>query len=242
MTTGCTAALMWWTAAPLRMPDTLRNQKAFPQSTSQGVGLGFPLVRMVAIISLAVGVIRDLALGPYKGKETGETALFRTLLNSLAAGEILLGDRYFSSFFMLAELRQREIDGLFRMHQRRKFDFRRGRRLGTEDHVVTWTKPERPEWMDEKTYAQIPNELKVRELRVAIKQPGFRVDELVLVTTMVDAIEYTGRRSGRPVHSTMEHRSRSKIHQRRAPNGRATVQDAGDGSERDLDAMYYGTT
>jgi Transposase DDE domain len=173
------------------MPDTPRNQKAFPQSTSQGIGLGFPLVRYVAIISLATGVVRDLALGPYKGKETGETALFRTLLNRLASGEIVVGDRYFSSFFMLAELMQREIDGLFRMHQLRKFDFRRGRRLGVEDHVVTWVKPKRPEWMDEETYAQIPNEMKVRELRFTVEQPGFRVNELVLVTTMLDAMEYT---------------------------------------------------
>ena len=173
------------------MPDTLKNQQVFPQSTSQGIGLGFPVVRMVAIISLATGVVRDLALGPYKGKETGETALFRTLLDGLEAGEIVVGDRYFASFFMLAELMRRDVDGLFRMHQRRKFDFRRGRRLGSEDHVVTWTKPARPEWMDEETYAQIPNELKVRELRFKVQQPGFRVNELVLVTTMLDAKEYT---------------------------------------------------
>ena len=173
------------------MPDTPRNQRAFPQSNSQGVGLGFPLVRYVAIISLATGVARDLALGPYKGKETGETALFRTLLDRLATGEIVLGDRYFASFFMLAELMRRDVDGLFRMHQRRKFDFRRGRRLGVEDHVVTWTKPARPEWMDEETYAQIPDEMKVRELRFKVEQPGFRVNELVLVTTMLDAAEYT---------------------------------------------------
>ena len=164
---------------------------AFPQSTSQGIGLGFPVVRMVAIISLATGVVRDLAMGPYKGKETGETALFRTLLDGLEAGEIVLGDRYFASFFMLAELMRREVDGLFRMHQSRKFDFRRGRRLGSQDHVVTWTKPARPEWMDEETYAQIPDELKVRELRFKVQQPGFRVNELVLVTTMLDAEEYT---------------------------------------------------
>ena len=173
------------------MPDTARNQEAFPQSSSQGIGLGFPLVRYVAIISLATGVVRDLASGPYKGKETGETALFRTLLNGMASGEIVVGDRYFSSFFMLAELMQREIDGLFRMHQLRKFDFRRGRRLGVEDHVVIWVKPKRPEWMDEETYAQVPNEMKVRELRFKVEQPGFRVDELVLVTTMLDATEYT---------------------------------------------------
>src|SRR5512135_3382840 len=77
------------------MPDTPENQRAFPQSQSQGIGLGFPLVRMVAIISLATGVVQDLALGPYQGKETGETALFRTLWARLQPGEIVLGDRYF---------------------------------------------------------------------------------------------------------------------------------------------------
>lgn len=173
------------------MPDTARNQKAFPQSKSQGIGLGFPVVRYVAIISLATGVVRDLASGPYQGKETGETALFRTLLETLSAGEILLGDRYFASFFMLAELVGRDVDALLRMHQRRKFDFRHGQQLGIEDHVVTWTKPERPEWMDEETYARIPDTLTIRELRCKIEQPGFRVNELVLVTTMLDANEHT---------------------------------------------------
>jgi hypothetical protein len=173
------------------MPDTPRNQKVFPQSTCQGIGLGFPLVRIVVLISLATGVVRDLANGPYKGKGTGETALLRTLLHGLEAGEILLGDRYFASFFMIAELVLGNVDGLFRMHQRRKFDFRKGRILGSEDHVVTWTKPMRPEWMDERTYARIPNEMKVRELRFEVEQPGFRVNELVLVTTMLDATDYT---------------------------------------------------
>ena len=173
------------------MPDTPENQRAFPQANTQGDRAGVPAGPDVAIISLATGVVRDLALGPYKGKETGETALFRTLLDGLAAGEIVLGDRYFASFFMIAELMRRGVDGLFRMHQRRKFDFRRGRRLGVEDHVVTWTKPERPEWMDEETYAQIPDEMKVRELRFKVEQPGFRVNKLVLVTTMLDAEEYT---------------------------------------------------
>ena len=173
------------------MPDSEENQKAFPQSKAQGIGLGFPLVRMVAIIALATGVVRDLAHGPYQGKETGETALFRTLWKGLEPGEVVLGDRCFASFFGIAGLSQRGVDVLFRMHQRRKFDFRRGCRLAIEDHVVVWTKPARPEWMDEGTYAQMPDELKVRELRVSVKQPGFRVDELVLVTTMLDGEEYT---------------------------------------------------
>ena len=173
------------------MPDTVKNQRAFPQANTQKAGVGFPVARLVAVISLATGLVRDLALGPYKGKETGETALFRTLLEGFEPGEIVLGDRCFASYFMLAALLERVVDGLFRMHQRRKFDFRRGRRLGSEDHVVTWTKPVRPKWMDQETYDQIPEELRVRELRFKVQQPGFRVNELVLVTTMLDAEEYT---------------------------------------------------
>jgi hypothetical protein len=175
------------------MPDTEENQKAYPQAKTQEVGLGFPLVRIVALISLATGVVRDLALGPYQGKETGETALFRTLWEGLEVGEIVLGDRYFASFFGIAGLSRRGVDMLFRMHQRRKFDFLKGRCLGVEDHVVIWTKPERPEWMDEETYAQIPEELTVRELRVTVEQPGSRVNELVLVTTLLDGEEFTKR-------------------------------------------------
>ena len=173
------------------MPDSLANQKVYPQSKAQGIGLGFPLARLVALISLATGVVRDLALGPYQGKETGETALFRALWGNLDSGEIVLGDRVFGSYFGIAGLSERGVDGLFRMHQRRKFDFRRGRRLGVLDHVVSWSRPTRPDWMDEAAYAQIPEELKVRELRVTVDQPGFRVNELVLVTTLLDAGSYS---------------------------------------------------
>jgi hypothetical protein len=172
------------------MPDTPRNQAAFPQPNSQAEGIGFPVVRMVAIIALATGVVLDLATGPYAGKETGETALFRELWERLEPGGIVLGDRVFASFFGIAGLFERGLDGLFRMHQRRKYDFRRGRRLGVEDHVVTWTKPDRPDWMDEATYERMPAELEVRELRLKVERPGFRVDELVLVTTLVDGVRY----------------------------------------------------
>jgi hypothetical protein len=172
------------------MPDTAANQGVFPQPKAQAIGLGFPLVRMVALIALATGVVRDLATGPYQGKETGETALFRALWDRLDAGEIVLGDRCFASFFGIAGLFQRGVDGVFRMHQRRKFDFRRGRRIGLDDHVVTWTKPSCPDWMDAGTYAQMHDELEVRELRVVVEQPGFRVNELVLVTTLLDAARY----------------------------------------------------
>jgi hypothetical protein len=173
------------------MPDTPANQHAYPQSLSQKPGLGFPLARFVAIIGLATGAVLDVAIGPCKGKRTGETSLLRTLLQRMKAGSILLGDRFFASYFGIAALVQRDIDGVFRMHQRRKTDFRRGRCLGIEDHLVLWQKPARPEWMDEATYEQIPDEMTVRELRFRVEQPGYRVREIVLVTTLLDCTAYT---------------------------------------------------
>ena len=149
----------------------------------------------------------------------------------------MLGDRYFGSFFGIAGLSKRGVDVLFRMHQRRKFDFRRGRRLGVEDHIVTWTKPARPDWMDKETYERIPNELKVRELRVKVKQAGFRVDELVLVTTLFDEGQYTKEAVAdlflQRWNIELDLRSIKCVLQ----DGRTAVQDAGDGAEGDLDAF-----
>ena len=173
------------------MPDTESNQRAFPQPKTQAHGVGFPLARLVAVISLATGAVRNMAIGAYKGKGTGETALFRTLMDRLKRGDVALGDRYFASYFGIAMLVQRGVDGLFRLHQKRKVNFQRGRRLGVEDHVVEWTKPPRPAWMDKELYASIPETMLVRELRVQVEQKGFRVNELVLATTMVDDQEYS---------------------------------------------------
>lgn len=173
------------------MPDTQANQHVFPQAKTQAPGVGFPIARIVAIISLATGAVRDLAMGSYQGKQTGENSLFRTLWDGLQSGEIVVGDRHFASFFGIAPLVERGVDGLFPMHQRRQYDFRRGTQLGIEDHVVFWDKPQRPSWMSQDLYDQLPDRLPMRELRVRVTQPGYRVTELVLVTTMLDPLEYT---------------------------------------------------
>ena len=170
------------------MPDTPANQKEFPQSRSQAVGLGFPIARIVALVSLATGVVRDLAIGPYKGKETGETALFRSLWDGLREGEIVLGDRYFASYLGIAGLVARKVDCLFRVHQCRECDFRRGTRLGISDHIVSWTKPKCPAWMDQESYDKLPTTLRLRELRIEVQTPGFRVNHIVLVTTRLDPV------------------------------------------------------
>ena len=172
-------------------PDTPSLQRAYPQPPAQKPGLGFPLIRMVVVLSLATAMLGGMALGPYTGKESGETALFRQLLDRLKSGDVVLADRYFCSYFMIALLRGLGVDVVMRQHQCRDTDFRRGRRLGPGDHVVTWMRPQRPEWMDQETYEQMPESLEVREVHVRVEQPGFRVESLIAVTTLTDADAYT---------------------------------------------------
>jgi hypothetical protein len=173
------------------MPDTASNQQDYPQPSCQRAGVGFPLARLVVLLSLATAMVKGVAMGPYAGKETGETALLRELLARLGAGDILLADRYYCSYFMIALLQELHVDCVVRLHQCRQVDFQRGRRLGVGDHVVVWSKPDKPPWMDAATYARMPATLQVRAVYVQVQQPGFRVKSLVVVTTLLDAEHYT---------------------------------------------------
>jgi len=171
----------------LMAPDTDENQAVWPQASSQLPGLGFPIMRLCLLVSLATGTVCGFAEGPYRGKETGEPALLRELFDRLQQGDVLVGDSCFCSFLMIALLAQRGVDVLFHQHQRRTTDFRKGERLGEKDHVVVWEKPKCPEWMDEETYASLPETITVRELRVRVTIPGCRSKEVTLVTTLTDA-------------------------------------------------------
>ncbi len=173
------------------MPDTPANQDEYPQADTQPPGVGFPLARCVVLLSLATGMAADLEIGPYAGKETGETALLRAQLERLHDGDIVLADRHYCSYFMVALLLELGVDFVVRLHQRRTADFRRGWRLGRGDHVVTWQRPAQPEWMDDATYAAMPESITVREVQVEVREPGFRTESFVVVTTLLDAETYT---------------------------------------------------
>ena len=175
----------------ISMPDTAANQAEYPQPTTQEPGLGFPIARLVVLLSLATAMVKDMAIGPYAGKETGETALLRELLGRFKRGDILLADRFFCSYFMMALLLERGVDLVTRLHQARTADFRRGTRLGPGDHLVEWQRPAKPEWMDQETYERMPASIRVREVEVQVQQPGFRVDSFVVVTTLTDADQYS---------------------------------------------------
>jgi len=173
------------------MPDTEKNQAEFPQHKAQAAGVGLPIARAVAILSLATACVTDVAIGPYAGKETGETALLRSILKSLGPEDIAVMDRYYCSFMMIALLLSQGTQVCARKHHLRHSDCRRGRRLGKYDHVIIWTRPARPTWMDEATYARIPETLELREIRYNVVEPGRRTHTIDVITTLTDATEYT---------------------------------------------------
>ena len=173
------------------MPDTEKNQAAYPSPKTQKKGVGLPIARAAVILSLATACAMDLAVGPYSGKETGETALLRQLLRSFVFGDVAVVDRFYCSFMMIALLLSNNVQVCARMHHRRHVDFRRGRRLGKYDHIIVWTKPQRPTWMDQATYDALPDTLELREIRYNVVQPGYRSKTITIATTLTDAQAYS---------------------------------------------------
>jgi hypothetical protein len=170
------------------MPDTPENQAAYPQHGLQKKGCGFPIARIVVLLSPATGCAIDAAIGSSKGKLTGEHALFRSLHGRLKPGDIVLADSYYSSFDEVVTLVAMGVDVVMRQAGNRRTDFRRGTGLGREDHLVEWHRHRnRPRWMSREEFAALPRVLPMRELRVRVDKPGFRTRSLVIVTSLLDA-------------------------------------------------------
>lgn len=176
--------------------DTPDNQKEYPQPDSQKPGLGFPMIRFVVLFCLATGAVLEAALAPYSGKGTGELSLLRQVWNRLETSDILLGDTAYCSYFEIAMLTRRGVDVVLHKHQSRTTDFRTGRRLGHGDHVIEWQKPSRPEWMDKASYDELPATLTVREVRIKVSCPGFRVKSYEVITTLLDTCKFSATELG----------------------------------------------
>lgn len=173
------------------MPDTEANQAAYPQTYNQKPGNGFPIARIGLISSLACGAVLSIGFRKYAGKGTGEQSLLRELWGVLCQGDILLTDCKLSSWKEILLLKQRGIDTVSRLNRAtRKADFSRGKHLGKDDHVVTWRKPNSIRSIDRKAYNALPDSLTIREARVRVTRPGFRTKEIIVVTTLLDPIEY----------------------------------------------------
>jgi hypothetical protein len=168
------------------MPDTLGNHAAYPQHGGQGPACGFPIARLVVLLFVATGAVIDAVVGPRKGKLSGEDSLMRRLHGRLRSGDVVFADRYYSSFHEVALPLALGVDVVMRQHCWRPTDFRRGRRLGSEDHLVVWRRQSRPAGMTREELAEPPRKLVMREVRARVGQRGFRTRSLLVITRLLD--------------------------------------------------------
>lgn len=169
-------------------PDTAANQNAFPQQSVQKPGCGFPIIRLVALLSLATGMLTAWATGPWSSHEVG---LLQSLWDCLSPGEVLLADRGFCNWGLLAQCLQRQIHAVFRVKGVRRSDFRQGKRLSRNERLVQWRKP----WALAKTvtpqeWALLPEVLTLRLVRCRLTLPGFRTRQIIVVTTLLDSAQF----------------------------------------------------
>jgi hypothetical protein len=169
----------------INAPDTSANQAEYPQHSQQQPGLGFPVLRLVVLFGLATASLLACAFGRYEGEDTGETALLRVVLDELEAGDILVADRYYCTWWLLALTQQRGILVCFRLCAARKEEFPRGAAGNAHDYPTAWPKPKRPDWMDQETYDSLPNSLTVRIINYAVPVAGFRPSRITVATTML---------------------------------------------------------
>jgi hypothetical protein len=169
-------------------PDTPENQAAYPQQKVQRPGCGFPIIRLVAFFALATGMITGWITGAWT---QSELALLQKLWEELRPGDVLLGDRGFCAWGLLAQCQARQIHAVFRVRGSLRSDFRRGKRLGPDEREVRWRKSaQRPKTVTAEEWASLPEILVLRLVRCRVQVRGFRTRQVLLATTLLDRQRY----------------------------------------------------
>ena len=173
-----------------RLADTPDNRADYPPSKSLRAGTGFPYLRLVALFSLTSGALLAQASGSL---HTAELSLWFKLLDQLRPGDIVLADRAYGIYVVIALLQSRGIDLIHTLPEgSRRIDFRKTRkRLGPSDALFVWEKPKQPSrFVPAGQWGPLPGKLTVRVLRARVGKKGFRSKELFLVTTLLDGVQY----------------------------------------------------
>lgn len=171
----------------IRMPDTRENQAEFPQPSNQTPGCGFPVVTLVACFSLTTGALLRWVESTLKSHES---RVFKEMLGFFGKGDVVLTDRGYCSFANVALLARNGAHSVMRMHQARKIDYRKGRRLGEHDRIFTWNRPRTVTGFSKSELEDLPETLEVRVVRVFVKTKGYRTQVLDIATTLLDPIEH----------------------------------------------------
>jgi hypothetical protein len=166
------------------MPDTPENQESYPQPPTQQPGVGFPLARVVVLLSLATGACHDLAIAPYEGKGTGETTLLRQMYDALKPGDVVLADALFDNYFLICDLHDRGIDLVARaQYERVGSQVLQSRPDG---EILIWQRPNKPRGMTGEQYRRYPKRLQMRQVSVDARHRDNRAEQFKVITTILE--------------------------------------------------------
>lgn len=171
--------------------DTPENQAEFPQNPAQQEGLGFPILRCVSLISMGTGLLVDLAIAPYCGKDTGETALLWQMMDQLREGDVLVADSYYCTYWLVGLCRQKGVEIVMKNHHKREDHPADAKRICKGQRKVVWDRPRRPRWMTPQEYQQQPKRIEIRLVDVQVSEAGFRPESFTIATTIIDHRVYT---------------------------------------------------
>ena len=174
----------------LSMPDTPENQEVWPQSATQKPGCGFPSARVCACFSMESGSLLSYAIG---NKKSSELPLFRKQWQIFRPGDIFLGDKGFCSYFDMVKLREQGVDSVLTIARRKPVSNSKCIEIiGPNDLLIKWDRPKYNPGLSysRETMGKLPMELKLRQIRVVVDEPGFRTKEFFIVTTLLDPIKY----------------------------------------------------
>jgi len=172
------------------MTDTLENQHTWPQPKGQQPGCGFPQGRVCACFCLHTGALLSYRLG---NKKSSELPLLRDQWDSFNKGDIFLGDKGFCSYYDVWKFQQFGVDSILTLARRTPVEAASAIKvLGDNDLLIQWPKPP---WNKKLIYGReeweaLPDDLILRQIKIEVNVPGYRVKSFYLVTTMTDPEAY----------------------------------------------------
>jgi hypothetical protein len=167
-----------------KLPDTPDNQKRYPQPSEQAPGCGFPVLKFLLLFSLNSGSVLNVVMD---NLHNHDLRLLRRLQGELKKGDILLGDHAYGEYTTLAFWPKQGVDVVARLHQKRKVDFRKARRLAKNDALFVWTKGcQQSNVLSVREWAQLPDSITVRIIRFTAAIRGHRSRRITLVTSLLD--------------------------------------------------------
>jgi hypothetical protein len=177
----------------ISMPDTPKNQQVWPQTRQQKPGCGFPQAFICACFNLQTGTLLSYELGT---KKSHELPMLRQQWGTFNPGDIFLGDKGFCSYYDVFKLADKGVDSVITLAKRKRVTSKDADHiLGEDDLLIHWPKPK---WTKHLSYSKdewqaLPEKLVLRQIKVSVKEPGFRTQSFHIITTLTDSSTYSAK-------------------------------------------------